>query len=521
MKAVRFLFVPFLLIPLSLASSISILNAAPSATFTVNSNLDVPDKKPGNGKCETATNNGVCTLRAAIMETNKLGGTNVINLPAGTFTLDRTGANEDDAKVGDLDIKQNLTIKGAGSSKTIIDGSQSITHDRVFHILSGVVKIQGVAIQNGGDDAADTQIQGGGIYVAQGAKLTLLKTVVGALVGSSGVGNRAAMGGGIYSQGTLTLKRSTISQNSAARDPNTTPDLNLYGGGLFNEYGGTASLVKSKVTENTAYYRGGGIHNDGKLTLTRTVVEYNIADNSQGYYSYGGGIHNSGGTVTLTNSTVQYNAAKTYGGGITNYGDLNVKSSTFNTNSAYYGGGLANGYETAYITNSTFANNTAYADGGAIFNEADGTVYLMNSTIGLNSNYNDVGFSGGLYRVDGTVHLRNTIAAGNSPHDCYGTFNSQDYNLIRSAPACTFTGTTSNDDIGSDPLFGFFGEHGGATETISLQTGSPAIDKANKSGCTDKNGTVLTKDQRGFPRPVNGDGKGGSRCDKGAYEFAP
>src|SRR6516164_5100449 len=46
--------------------------SAQAAVFTVNSPFDVSDSNAGDGVCETAPGNGVCTLRAAIEETNFL-----------------------------------------------------------------------------------------------------------------------------------------------------------------------------------------------------------------------------------------------------------------------------------------------------------------------------------------------------------------------------------------------------------------------------------------------------------------
>jgi hypothetical protein len=59
------------------------------------------------------------------------------------------------------------------------------------------------------------------------------------------------------------------------------------------------------------------------------------------------------------------------------------------------------------------------------------------------------------------------------------------------------------------------GFYGGPTETIPLLTGSPAIDAADPSGCTDNQGILLKTDQRGMPRPDREDKSG---CDMGAYE---
>jgi hypothetical protein len=62
--------------------------------------------------------------------------------------------------------------------------------------------------------------------------------------------------------------------------------------------------------------------------------------------------------------------------------------------------------------------------------------------------------------------------------------------------------------------------NGGPTQTHALVPGSPAID-AGGTDCTDATGAPLTTDQRGKPRPVDGNGDGTPACDIGAFEFFP
>src|SRR5437899_7628287 len=86
--------------------------ATPDALpIDVNNNLtDAPDANPGNGVCETAGGNGVCTLRAAIMEANAKSGVDTINLqPGATYVLTRSGT-DDAALNGDLDINGGLIL---------------------------------------------------------------------------------------------------------------------------------------------------------------------------------------------------------------------------------------------------------------------------------------------------------------------------------------------------------------------------------------------------------------------------
>src|SRR5580765_8589899 len=64
------------------------LTAARRASFTVNDLRDLSDANPGDGVCDTTSGGGVCTLRAAIEESNALAGADTINFSvSGTIVL--------------------------------------------------------------------------------------------------------------------------------------------------------------------------------------------------------------------------------------------------------------------------------------------------------------------------------------------------------------------------------------------------------------------------------------------------
>ncbi len=307
-------------------------------------------------------------------------------------------------------------------------------------------------------------------------------------------GNGANSGGGILNDGILTLTNSTISGNTA----------NNEGGGIFN--GGTLTVSNSAVSGNSTRSRaggiGGGIYNLGTLTISNSTV----SGNSTSYI--GGGIYNLG-TLTVSNSTVSGNATKG-GGGIYNDGGLILSNSTISGNSAsYIGGGIFN-EGTLTLSNNTISCNSAYY-GGGIYNEWPGTLTLMNSTVSGNS----ANFGGGI-SSGGTLTLMNSTVSGNSAGgncsttvlNSSGTITSLGYNLD-SDGTCNLTaaGDLPNTNPMLDPLAL---NPPGTTQTQALQPGSPAIDHIpfGTNGC----GTTVSTDQRGVSRPQ------GYGCEIGAYE---
>jgi len=121
-----------ILISLSLMAILTVWGmavAVNAATFNVDTTTDNT-----NQGCLDATPND-CSLRGAISKANSTSGNDIINVPAGIYTLLLTGSGEDSNSTGDLDINptvgaDQLTIQGDGISTTIIRGSG----DRVFHI---------------------------------------------------------------------------------------------------------------------------------------------------------------------------------------------------------------------------------------------------------------------------------------------------------------------------------------------------------------------------------------------------
>jgi hypothetical protein len=157
------------------------------------------------------------------------------------------------------------------------------------------------------------------------------------------------------------------------------------------------------------------------------------------------------------------------------------------------------------IINSTFVGNDA-EDGGGI----KGDFTVINST--FLGNGNSAIFGGSIL---GAGFLKNTIIAGSSSSgNCDGKFEDGNYNISNDA-TCGFTATGSRNS--TNPLLDPAGlkNNGGPTQTVALDSESPAIDAIPLADCTDQNSNPIHTDQRGALRPDPG--KAG--CDIGAYEF--
>jgi hypothetical protein len=234
----------------------------------------------------------------------------------------------------------------------------------------------------------------------------------------------------------------------------------------------------------------------------------------------------------MNRSTILMNFAHNIGegGGIINFGTLEIVDSTFEKNedgiNTILGGAALSNWGDTVITGSTLSDNGHLTEQDAIFTQ--GTLSMTNSTISnsgwdaINNDYGDVylnyvtiayNTSLGMSGSSGHWYVTNSLIAFNGRGDCSP-------NLPLASPASSFIMdsdgtcgglTAPGEDIRLAPL----GNYGGLTETHALLPGSAAID------ITPESAPVLTHyvpgciplDQRGEARPF------GAGCDLGAFEF--
>lgn len=450
--------------------SVVALAAVPAhaATITVNSLADGADATAGDGVCETAAGNGVCTLRAAIQESNANGASNTINFSVtGTITVASNLPN----------ITAELTIIGPNpAGSVIVSGGGSFSLLRYTGGTIGDYFVTNLTLQNG----SSTGAPGAGLFFGPAAFSTLALTDV-------------------------TVKDSDVT--------------NSRGGGIAISASSQVTMTGGAVTGNAVTNGdGGGISNErGVLTLNNVTVRGNSAVN-------GGGIGLAGGTLTLTGSTISGNTATQDGGGLflgvftvvvppsTTSSSAALENCTVAGNLATNGGGIggsANNSAASRMVHCTVAGNfaTATGGGGGIGLLAPGSSFPGSAAAPFTNN----------------IVTDNFVSPSMSPppsaprSDCRQPFSHSDIDdsgfNIESATACGFGQTSDRQSVGT--CTNALADRLGPTFTRGLTGGciaaNRALDRANTKWPT-------STDQRGAPL-ADGDQAGGAQRDIGAYEF--
>jgi hypothetical protein len=189
-------------------------------------------------------------------------------------------------------INKSVSITGPGANKIKV----TAPNGGAFNVVTAVVSLSGLTIEGRGSDAS-------AVVRNQFAVLTIEECVITGkspsnqsgfineiggttLINSSAIVDNSCTtdGGGIRNQGTLSLINSTLANNSAGR-----------GAALFNEATATTTLTNSTVADNDSTTAGGGIFNDGgSVSLGNTIVARNVvgamatADDARGFFASSG-----------------------------------------------------------------------------------------------------------------------------------------------------------------------------------------------------------------------------------------
>ena len=440
----------------SVAFALLLLAASSAHSIVVTTTVD-----------ENGTNPEACGLREAVRAINDqasfggcvfVAGDTLVELAAETYTLDL------DPGIGfspRVEISRPLTISGQGPGQTIIERADPFDADLLFIFVEepGTVLLEGFTIQGarGFANRAVTFIAGSGL------ELVLRDMVL----------------------------RDNVVENSAP----------FYLQGDSNSQVLFERVIFEHNTNFMADGGGAGIDCSSKeptppsIRLIDVIFRGNTVSSPS--VARGGGISSSGCDLELENVTFDTN-------------------SVIATNLTSSGGGLyvASGFDsakTATLTNVTFYNNSADLGGGLYQAlEEFGTLSLTLSNVTFAGNMaSEAGDH--LYQFDGGASLRNVLF-GPSPGDGCDSESALSVTLL--GGNMDADSTCGAERTEADPgLAGALASLGGFTPVLPLLEGAAAVDSGINTGCP-------AVDQRGAPRPFDGDGVGDAICDVGAFEFS-
>ncbi len=336
----------------------------------------------------------------------------------------------------------------------------------------GIVAISSPGVTVSGSHFSGASSQEGAAIYATGSQLTVVDSVFdhnlsnldGGAISAAGVPGKP-----------ITISGSTFASNRADSDSNGTGvggAVNITGNGAFTIFNST--------------FAGNSASNAGAVQVDPTPQPVTI-----------------GRSLFLNNKAAENISSSAGALAVTSSGPVVIGSSTFTGNQLVGGSGSRGGglylaatspVNRVTISDSTITGNSGATDGGGI--------------------YSTEAVPGALPPV-----IRNTILFGNGgqagPDIRNGPGSPVDvaFSLIGTLANSGPVSQTGPNLIGADPQLGALSPNGGATQTLPLPAGSPAIDAGFSANPTDQRGVARIDDN-----PAVANAAGGNGADIGAYE---
>jgi hypothetical protein len=315
---------PRRILVVTILTSICAASVARGATLAV----DRFDDDPNAQQC--TPDPGDCSLRGAVELANALTGADTIELPPGEYALSIPGAapwSEQDPAVGDVDVRDSVTIHGLGDWNGVL--IQVTGPPTAFDVASSL----DVTIAN-------LSIRGGGVHAYKSTTLALVNVNVTAgnvaidpavangvpsslTLESCAIDQDTSQVAALIGADSLTVRNTWIRDNErlGIQFQSATGTALIEGslietsvGGIFNT--GTMTIRRSTIRDNTfdphfgASWAAAGIANHGSLLLDSSTVSGNVTTAllGQGNYTQAAGALVSSGPTTIFQSTISGNS---------------------------------------------------------------------------------------------------------------------------------------------------------------------------------------------------------------------
>ncbi|HJN72290.1 MAG TPA: MopE-related protein [Myxococcota bacterium] len=361
-------------------------------------------------------------------------------------------------------IQAAVDAASSGDTVTICDGT-------FYENIDTSVSLTLESLNGSGSVTLDGRSKGA--VVTAGAQLTVSGFTI-----QNGSG---PLGGGIdgwtNDAGTLTIEDCTFTDNSAT-----------YGGGVLGPPSYDLDVSDSEFKNGDVTNSGGGVYITSG-SLSNVTVHDNEAD-------YGGGVFvDYGGSATFDSSTDIYDNDATYGGGVFLYGaTLDGDDATIRDNDADDGGGVFMTDSNNSLSNATVSGNTADYGAGLLSENYSGQFV---DTVDFSSNVGSYG--GAVYVYGGSMEIENSTLDANTASYGGGILLILDGTLTVDACTLTNNGATGGGDGGGlliykGDLWSYSTDWGSGTSdntpediyswvTDSASSGTSTAFSCDESGC--------------------------------------
>lgn len=270
--------------------------------------------------------------------------------------------------------------------------------------------------------------------------------------GGSITGGWGGDGGGIRNEGDLTINGCIICDNTA----------DDRGGGISNHgtltIGGGCVITGNTSRDQTSPFGGGGIFNHQGATLVMNGVA--VRDNKSLVYG-GGGILNLG-TASLDNVDVDFNQTGYRGGGIFNDGSMTIVNASLTGNKAQEGGGICNTMDLS-MDNTRLLSNECRENGGGILGLRGTTLTLKGCEI--RNNFSNAG-TGGIHSHS-TINVQGLLVVHDNSNSNICLCDSRKLNIVGPLDPSSSIGITPG-LLDGEPFTVGFSTHNGTLDPSAV-----------------------------------------------------